>query len=181
MKLKSFRVKDFRSVNDSGPIEVRDRTALVGRNESGKTNLLLALASLKPPGGMTEMTFVKDFPRDRMRDEFSEDTRPVETTWELTDQEQQELAEIFPRAKNVREVTIGRYYHARVAGPQGARTGSGRGLSPTACTARIPRSHGRPAGAPSERQSASPVVSAHRPHLLARRIAEGQRREQRVR
>jgi hypothetical protein len=78
-----------------------------------QASLLLALASLKPPGGMTEMTFVKDFPRDRMRDEFSEDSQPVETTWELTDAEQQELADVFPCAKNVREVTIGRYYHSR--------------------------------------------------------------------
>jgi predicted ATP-dependent endonuclease of OLD family len=62
MKLKSFRVRDFRSVNDSGLIEVRERMALVGRNESGKTNLRLTLASLNPPGGMDEMTFVKDFP-----------------------------------------------------------------------------------------------------------------------
>lgn len=113
MKLKSFRVKNFRSVNDSGLIEVRDRTALVGRNESGKTNLLLALASLNPPGEMPEMTFVKDFPRDRMRDEFSENTSLLETTWELTDREQRELADIFPRAKDVREVTIGRNYHRR--------------------------------------------------------------------
>jgi hypothetical protein len=48
-----------------------------------------------------------------MRDEFSEDTKPVETTWELTDAEQRELADIFPRAKNVRDIAIGRYYHSR--------------------------------------------------------------------
>jgi energy-coupling factor transporter ATP-binding protein EcfA2 len=113
MELKTFRVMNFRSVNDSGPIEVGERTVLVGRNESGKTNLLLALASLKPPDGMPELTFVKDFPRDRMRDEFSEDVRPLETIWELTDKEQRELGGIFPRAKDVREVTIGRYYHKR--------------------------------------------------------------------
>lgn len=113
MKLNSFRVKNFRSVNDSGLIEVSERTALVGRNESGKTNLLFALASLNPPDGMPEMTFVKDFPRNRMRDEFSENTKLLETTWELTDTEQRELAGIFARARDVREVTIGRYYHRR--------------------------------------------------------------------
>lgn len=113
MKLKSFRVRNFRSVNDSGLIEVRDRTALVGRNESGKTNLLLALASLNPPDGMPEMTFVKDFPRDRMRDEFSQDTKFLESTWELSDKEKRELAGIFPRAKEVCEVIIGRRYHRR--------------------------------------------------------------------
>ena len=61
MNLKSFRVRNFTSVNDSGPISMGPRTALVGRNESGKTNLLLALESLNPSEDMTEMTFVKHF------------------------------------------------------------------------------------------------------------------------
>lgn len=80
MKLKNFRVKNFRSVNDSGHIEVGERTALVGRNESGKTNLLVALASLNPPDGMKDMSFVKDFPRVRMPGEFSSRLIFLETT-----------------------------------------------------------------------------------------------------
>ena len=46
MKLERFRISNFRSINDSGSIGLADTTALVGRNESGKTNLLQALASL---------------------------------------------------------------------------------------------------------------------------------------
>lgn len=112
MKLVEFQVKNYRSVNDSGNIEVSQRTALVGRNESGKTNLLLTLASLNPPDGLKEMTFVKDFPRDRMRNEFSDRARLLETKWELSDQEQQNLANTFPRAKGVTEVTVARQYRA---------------------------------------------------------------------
>ena len=48
MKLKRFRVYDFRSVHDSGWIDVDETTALIGVNESGKTNLLLPLWKLKP-------------------------------------------------------------------------------------------------------------------------------------
>ena len=48
MKLKTFRVWNFRSINDSGDIDVKRITALLGRNESGKSNLLLALRSLNP-------------------------------------------------------------------------------------------------------------------------------------
>lgn len=110
MNFKNFRVKNFRSVNDSGDIEVGGRTALVGRNESGKTNLLLALESLKPPGGMTEMTFVKDFPRGRMPNEFSAGAVFVWTTWGLDEDERRDLARIFPRAEGVGEVTVGRRY-----------------------------------------------------------------------
>ena len=40
-KLTRFRVTEFRSVLDSGSIDVDGVTALIGTNESGKTNLLL--------------------------------------------------------------------------------------------------------------------------------------------
>ena len=48
MKLQKFKVTDFRSVIDSGWIDVDDVTTLVGINESGKTNILLALWKLNP-------------------------------------------------------------------------------------------------------------------------------------
>ena len=37
MILHSFRVKEFRSVQDSGWIDAERITALIGTNESGKT------------------------------------------------------------------------------------------------------------------------------------------------
>lgn len=114
MNLKSFRIKNFRSINDSGDIEVGRRTALVGRNESGKTNLLLALASLKPPeNGMPEMTFVKDFPRDRMRSEFAAATIFLRTIWKFDEGEKQSLAEILPRAEGMDKVEISRSYEPK--------------------------------------------------------------------
>lgn len=48
MKLKKYRVTNFRSVEDSGWIDCDDVTTLVGVNESGKSNLLLALWKLNP-------------------------------------------------------------------------------------------------------------------------------------
>ena len=48
MNLKRFKVTDFRSVKDSGWIELDQVTALIGINESGKTNLLLPLWKLNP-------------------------------------------------------------------------------------------------------------------------------------
>lgn len=48
MKLKKFRVTNFRSVEDSGWIDCDDVTTLVGVNESGKSNLLLAVWKLNP-------------------------------------------------------------------------------------------------------------------------------------
>ena len=48
MTLKRFRVTSFRSIMDSGWIDCDDVTSLVGINEAGKSNVLLALWKLKP-------------------------------------------------------------------------------------------------------------------------------------
>ena len=48
MKLLRYLVENFRSVEKSGWIDCNDVTTLVGINESGKTNLLLALWKLNP-------------------------------------------------------------------------------------------------------------------------------------
>ncbi|HET6538115.1 MAG TPA: AAA family ATPase [Sphingopyxis sp.] len=49
MKLREFRVREFRSIWDSGAIKVDDQTTcLVGKNEAGKTALLTALYRTNP-------------------------------------------------------------------------------------------------------------------------------------
>lgn len=62
MKLKQFRVTNFRSVKDSGWVEAEKVTALIGVNESGKTNLLLPLWKLKPARD-GEIQPTSDFPK----------------------------------------------------------------------------------------------------------------------
>ena len=49
--LSRYRVSNFRSVFDSGWLTVDSVTALIGVNESGKTNLMLPLWKLNPAGG----------------------------------------------------------------------------------------------------------------------------------
>lgn len=110
MHLETFRVWDFRSINDSGPIDVSQITALVGRNESGKTNLLLALRSLNPVEGFEALKPIKDFPRHRRLEECDDKTKVISSRWVLTKDEQDELVEILPYAKGVTRVEIGRYF-----------------------------------------------------------------------
>lgn len=63
MNLKSFRVGPYRNVLDSGKVEADpDVTVLVGKNESGKTNLLHALHALNPANGTREFPRL-DYPR----------------------------------------------------------------------------------------------------------------------
>ncbi len=110
MKLVEFRVRNYRSIHDSGPVRLDRLLSIVGRNETGKTNLLTALASLNRVDGVTPLSEVDDFPRDRALSEFSENVRVVDTLWELTTPETKHLAQLFPRAKGVSRVTIGRAY-----------------------------------------------------------------------
>ncbi|MGZ5459572.1 MAG: AAA family ATPase [Thermoanaerobaculia bacterium] len=111
MRLVSFQVTNFRSINDSSPVEVLHRTVLVGRNESGKSSLLRALQGLKGPGGvMEDFTFARDYPRDRPRKDFSENLPVGTTRWELTGEDREALGKVWPRAGQVSHVVVYRTY-----------------------------------------------------------------------
>ncbi|WFU40131.1 AAA family ATPase [Bradyrhizobium sp. CB82] len=110
MQLTSFRVFNFRSIQDSGDIKLARITSILGRNESGKSNLLLALRSLNPVEGFTALNPIKDFPRHRRLEECTDHTIVVSTKWKLTTDEKSELLAILPRAKDIAEIEIGRRY-----------------------------------------------------------------------
>ncbi len=76
MRLIKFRVTGFRSVEDSGWVDTGAVTALIGTNESGKTNLLLPLWKLNPAkDGAIDP--VPDYPRARFTDIRNSDKKPV--------------------------------------------------------------------------------------------------------
>ena len=110
MRLETFSIKNFRSIIDSGPIDVADLTALLGRNESGKSNLLRGLQSLNSADGLEPMRPIKDFPRHWRLEDCADDTELVWTRWRLSSDDQIELAEIFPRAAGITHVIIERPY-----------------------------------------------------------------------
>ena len=110
MRLASFQITNFRSINDSGPIDSSQITAILGRNDSGKSNLLRALHSLNPTEGLAELSPIRDFPRHRWLQECQGDTPVVSTRWQLDDDERAALTAILPRAAGVSHVTAGRGY-----------------------------------------------------------------------
>jgi hypothetical protein len=65
----SFRIQNYRNIDDSGWIELERVTDLVGRNESGKTALLQALHKFNPA---TALPYIpqREFPRDRFTRDF---------------------------------------------------------------------------------------------------------------
>lgn len=67
MRLIKYRVTNFRSVKDSGEIEAGDIAALIGVNESGKTNLLLPLWKLNP-AREGEIQPTSDYPKTKFAD-----------------------------------------------------------------------------------------------------------------
>ena len=76
MRLERFQITDFRSVEDSGWIETQNITALIGANESGKTNLLLALWKLNP-AHEGEVDLLEDAPRTKLSEIRSIGQKPV--------------------------------------------------------------------------------------------------------
>ena len=104
MKLKKFRVREFRSIWDSGLIEVHDQTTcLVGKNESGKTALLTALYRTNPiipADAVFDETY--DYPKREVEDyRFAienGDRYPVvvvECQYELEDEDLEAVTSVF--------------------------------------------------------------------------------------
>jgi predicted ATPase len=113
MKLKTVQVRNFRCVEDSGPFNVVDVTALVGKNESGKTTLLAALeklnAAFKKRGDFTQL----DFPRRKWRPDQALPLDPpaIHTTWELTKEDLAALEDkLGPGIMKSHTVTVSKAY-----------------------------------------------------------------------
>lgn len=83
MKLKSFRVRNYKSINDSGECRLSDNdniTVLAGQNESGKSSILQALRDfengeidpdgLREDGSLPEITCIYDDIKEVLKDEM---------------------------------------------------------------------------------------------------------------
>lgn len=68
----AFRIQNFRNIEDSDWIPIERITALVGRNESGKTALLKALHKFNP-ASKEPYDPQREFPRDRFKRGFTPD------------------------------------------------------------------------------------------------------------
>ena len=104
MKLREFRVREFRSIWDSGPIQVDDKaTCLVGKNEAGKTALLTALYRTNPiipEDAVFEEVY--DYPKREVEDyRFAVESKErdaavvVECLYELEDDDSEAVTSIF--------------------------------------------------------------------------------------
>lgn len=99
MRLKNFRVRTYRNIVDSGPIDVDHVTCLVGKNEAGKSALLQALHQLNPAKPAATLDLLEDYPRWlKKKHEISGEIQnavPITATFEFTDAELESLAARF--------------------------------------------------------------------------------------
>ena len=103
MKLIKARVQNFRSAEDSGEFDLDPVTCLVGKNEAGKSAVLLALATLNPhPSTLITLDKERDYPRRHLNNyatrHLKEEAIAVITTWQIEDHEQAAVAERFGTA-----------------------------------------------------------------------------------
>lgn len=104
MRLINVKIEMFRNFVQAQTIDVEpDMTALVGKNESGKTTILKALHRLNPANATdTQFDLTTEYPRwrlsrDRKRNStLAADTRPIGADFELTESDAAVLAEVLP-------------------------------------------------------------------------------------
>ena len=97
MRLKKVQVTNFRSVDDSEEFDVDRVTCLVGKNEAGKSAILLALAALKPNKATpVSLDKERDYPRRNLirytQTHGDENAKVVRTIWQLDESETQAIA-----------------------------------------------------------------------------------------
>lgn len=120
MKLEKFRVTNFRSIKDSGWLNIEDVVAFIGENESGKTNALIPLWKLNPAVENTEskLDLIKDYPRQQYHNIDSADKnselkkqRFIEARFSLDEHDQSELNGIIEKTLSVSSIELARDYN----------------------------------------------------------------------
>ncbi len=98
MKLETIQITNFRSVEDSEEFKVGQVTCLVGKNEAGKSAVLLALAALNPhPATPAVFDKERDYPR-RALTQYAQrhpdaEAVVVNSVWRLADNEMENIGE----------------------------------------------------------------------------------------
>jgi energy-coupling factor transporter ATP-binding protein EcfA2 len=108
MLLKKFRVQMFKSILDSGWVEVEPLTVVVGKNEAGKTTLLKALHKLNPKS-KERYDIHREWPRGH-RDMKNPKQVVCIAEFELTDVEARELETTLGQPLAGRTVRASRTY-----------------------------------------------------------------------
>jgi len=108
MKLTSCRVQNYRSIIDSGWVDLDNIGVIVGKNESGKTSFLKALWKFNP-FDETGYNIDREWPSGR-RKEKSPDKVVAETKFTFSADEIAKIEAVHESAKGITGVEIARTY-----------------------------------------------------------------------
>ncbi len=111
MQLSAFKVENYRSVLNSGWVELTDTAVIVGKNESGKTSLLKALWKLKPFRA-EPYSLDREWPRGRRKDR-SEKAIVVTARFSLSVEEKLSLSAVDPSCMGIETVEISKSYDGK--------------------------------------------------------------------
>ena len=110
MRLAAIMVQNYRSIVNSEPISISRVTALIGQNESGKSNLLQGIYLLNPDSEPRNLEKSTSYPRHLNFDLCSDSTLVVNSRWELSGDDKKKLADIWPAVKSLTLVEVQRDY-----------------------------------------------------------------------
>jgi predicted ATP-dependent endonuclease of OLD family len=112
MHFNDFEVHNYKVIDDTKPVKVDERvTALVGKNESGKSSILRSLwKSRNVAGAKFDKLF--DYPRDRYSRERKGTQKATVIRFKLDPEEIEEIVSTFPRrpSKNPEIMTLTTFY-----------------------------------------------------------------------
>lgn len=114
MKLTRLHIKNFKSINDSGPFVIDERiTCLVGKNESGKTAILQALTKVnaaEPQHASLDMLEYPRFASNEYKDRHeSEPDEGVIASWVLSPDEHAAISKVIGPAAPGQFTTTKKY------------------------------------------------------------------------
>lgn len=109
MKIKTFRIRKYRNIEDSGQIELLDNlTCIVGKNQSGKTALLRGLHKFNPHEP-DPYDIRREWPRGQRT--LQDPSQVVcEVLFDLEEEEKEALAKLTDAAMNEDQVVVTKDY-----------------------------------------------------------------------
>lgn len=97
MKLLRFQIKNYKVIDDTGSVETDERvTALVGKNESGKSSVLKAMWKSRNVAGAA-LDKLYDYPRDRYSRDRKGTQEATVLEFELSPEEADQIAAQLPQ------------------------------------------------------------------------------------
>jgi len=114
MRIKKFIIQDFRSIKNSGEVNLEPEiTVLIGKNESGKTNILKALESFNGDYEYTDSDLcIYSATKKKLESgEVEKEDVPIITIWfEIEKEDKEKLKEIHSQLTKISTIKITKFF-----------------------------------------------------------------------